>query len=47
MLLKAADAMAARLPDFVARMAAEIGATAGWTGFNVHLAAGMLRGQRR
>lgn len=43
MLLKAADAMAARLPDFVARMAAEIGATAGWAGFNVHLAAGMLR----
>ncbi|WP_341702403.1 aldehyde dehydrogenase [Ferrovibrio sp.] len=43
MLLKAADALAARAGDFVARMAAEIGATAGWAGFNVHLAAGMLR----
>lgn len=43
LLLKAADALAARTPDFIARMAAEIGATAGWAGFNVHLAAGMLR----
>lgn len=43
LLNKAADAMAARTPDFIARMAAEIGATAGWAGFNVHLAAGMLR----
>ncbi|WP_341898563.1 aldehyde dehydrogenase [Ferrovibrio terrae] len=43
LLNKAADAMAARTPEFIARMAAEIGATAGWAGFNVHLAAGMLR----
>lgn len=43
LLNKAADAMAARTPDFIARMAAEIGATAGWAGFNVHLASGMLR----
>ena len=43
MLSKAADALAARAPDFIARMAAEIGATAGWAGFNVHLATGMLR----
>ncbi|MCW0233998.1 MAG: aldehyde dehydrogenase [Ferrovibrio sp.] len=43
LLNKAADAMAARAPDFIARMAAEIGATAGWAGFNVHLASGMLR----
>jgi acyl-CoA reductase-like NAD-dependent aldehyde dehydrogenase len=43
LLNKAADAMAAKTPDFIARMAAEIGATAGWAGFNVHLAAGMLR----
>lgn len=43
LLLKAADALAARAPDFIARMAAEIGATAGWAGFNVHLASGMLR----
>lgn len=43
LLSKAADAMAAKTPEFIARMAAEIGATAGWAGFNVHLAAGMLR----
>ena len=42
-LLKAADKLAAKTSDFVARMAGEIGATAGWAGFNVHLAAGMLR----
>jgi acyl-CoA reductase-like NAD-dependent aldehyde dehydrogenase len=43
LLSKAAEAMAAKTPEFIARMAAEIGATAGWAGFNVHLAAGMLR----
>ncbi len=43
LLLKAADALAARAADFRARMQAEIGATAAWAGFNVHLAAGMLR----
>jgi acyl-CoA reductase-like NAD-dependent aldehyde dehydrogenase len=43
LLSKAADAMAVRAPDFIARMAGEIGATAGWAGFNVHLAVGMLR----
>jgi acyl-CoA reductase-like NAD-dependent aldehyde dehydrogenase len=43
LLLKASEALAARAPDFIALMAAEIGATAGWAGFNVHLAAGMLR----
>lgn len=43
LLMKAADALAAKTPEFIARMAAEIGATAGWAGFNVHLAAGMLR----
>jgi acyl-CoA reductase-like NAD-dependent aldehyde dehydrogenase/ABC-type branched-subunit amino acid transport system ATPase component len=42
-LLKAADALQTRTPDFIARMAAETGATAPWAGFNVHLAAGMLR----
>ena len=42
-LPKAADKLAAKTSDFVARMAGEIGATAGWAGFNVHLAAGMLR----
>ena len=43
LLNKAADALAAKTPEFIARMAAEIGATAGWAGFNAHLAAGMLR----
>ncbi|WP_428249439.1 aldehyde dehydrogenase [Ferrovibrio sp.] len=43
LLLKAADNLAARAPDFIARMQAEIGATAAWAGFNVHLASGMLR----
>ncbi len=43
LLLKAADALEARTPDFIAAMAAETGATVLWAGFNVHLAAGMLR----
>ncbi|MFZ5732930.1 MAG: aldehyde dehydrogenase [Pseudomonadota bacterium] len=42
-LLKAADLLAAKAPRFVELMAAETGATAGWAGFNVHLASGMLR----
>ena len=42
-LLKAADALAAKAPEFIRLMAEEIGATAGWAGFNVHLAASMLR----
>jgi acyl-CoA reductase-like NAD-dependent aldehyde dehydrogenase len=43
LLLKAADALAARAAEFIAAMAAETGATAAWAGFNVSLAAGMLR----
>ncbi|WP_295545230.1 aldehyde dehydrogenase [uncultured Pseudacidovorax sp.] len=43
LLLKAADALEARLPDFTAALPRETGATAMWAGFNVHLAAGMLR----
>ena len=43
LLLKAAEALEARAPDFVAAMAGETGATAGWAGFNVYLAASMLR----
>lgn len=43
LLLKAADAMQVRAGEFVERMMAEIGATAAWAGFNVHLATGMLR----
>ena len=42
-LLKAADVLASKTPQFIELMAAETGATAGWAGFNVHLAAGMLR----
>ena len=43
LLLKAADALAAKADAFVTAMAAEIGATEGWARFNVMLAAGMLR----
>src|SRR3954468_5301399 len=42
-LLKAADLLASKAPQFIELTAAEPGATAGWAGFNVHLAAGMLR----
>jgi benzaldehyde dehydrogenase (NAD) len=42
LLMKAAHALEARAADFTAAMAAEIGATAIWAGFNVHLAADML-----
>ncbi len=41
-LLKAAEQMAARAPEFLA-LAGETGAMANWYGFNVHLAANMLR----
>jgi vanillin dehydrogenase len=43
LLLAAADALQKRAGDFTAAMAAEIGATAPWAGFNVFLAAGMMR----
>ena len=42
-LLRAADLLESRTPDFIAVMMDEIGATAGWAGFNVYLAAQMLR----
>jgi vanillin dehydrogenase len=42
-LLRAADLLESRTPDFIAVMTDEIGATAGWAGFNVYLAAQMLR----
>jgi acyl-CoA reductase-like NAD-dependent aldehyde dehydrogenase len=42
-LLKAADLLMARTADFIRLMAEEIGATSGWAGFNVELAAGVLR----
>src|SRR5439155_19557162 len=38
-----AAALEARAADFTAAMAAETGASAIWAGFNVHLAADMLR----
>lgn len=43
LLLKAADLMEKHTPDFIKLMLEEIGATAPWAGFNVHLAANMLR----
>jgi benzaldehyde dehydrogenase (NAD) len=43
LLLKAADLLQSRTADFVERVTAETGATAAWAGFNVALAAGMLR----
>lgn len=42
-LTKAADILLEKMPLFVEAMAAEIGATAGWAGFNVTLASDMLR----
>lgn len=43
LLSKAADIMNARSAEFVEAMVTETGATTVWAGFNVHLAAGMLR----
>lgn len=43
LLLKAADALEAKTANFVAALPRETGATALWAGFNVHLAANMLR----
>jgi acyl-CoA reductase-like NAD-dependent aldehyde dehydrogenase len=42
-LSKAADALAAKTPELIAAMQAEIGATQAWAGFNIHLAVGMIR----
>ncbi|RPH60841.1 MAG: aldehyde dehydrogenase, partial [Burkholderiales bacterium] len=43
LLLKAADALESKVPQFVEAMSAETGATGTWAGFNAHLAAGMIR----
>jgi acyl-CoA reductase-like NAD-dependent aldehyde dehydrogenase/ABC-type branched-subunit amino acid transport system ATPase component len=43
LLLKAADALEAKAPAFADAVPAETGATAMWAGFNVMLAAGMIR----
>lgn len=42
-LSAAADTLARRAPEFIELTMAETGATAGWAGFNVQLAEGMLR----
>jgi acyl-CoA reductase-like NAD-dependent aldehyde dehydrogenase len=42
-LLKAAEALEARTPAFIEAMAAEVGASALWAGFNVVLAANLFR----
>jgi vanillin dehydrogenase len=43
LLLKAADALEAKTPKFVEAVPAETGATGHWAGFNVMLAASMIR----
>ncbi|MEK9801887.1 MAG: aldehyde dehydrogenase [Curvibacter sp.] len=43
LLLKAADALEAKVPKFIEAVGAETGGTAMWAGFNCMLAAGMLR----
>ncbi len=43
LLLKAADALEAKTPKFIESVPAETGATGQWAGFNVFLAAGMIR----
>jgi acyl-CoA reductase-like NAD-dependent aldehyde dehydrogenase len=43
LLLKAADVMQSKAAAFTDLMIEEVGATAGWAGFNVHLACNMLR----
>ncbi|GJI86946.1 aldehyde dehydrogenase [Duganella hordei] len=43
LLLKAADCLQARAPEFIAAGVAEAGGVAGWYGFNVMLASSMLR----
>lgn len=42
-LMKAADALEAKAPQFIDAMMNEIGATKGWAGFNLMLAAGIVR----
>jgi benzaldehyde dehydrogenase (NAD) len=43
LLMKAAERLEAKTPQFVEAVPAETGATAMWAGFNVMLAAGMIR----
>ncbi len=43
LLLKAADKLEAKTPEFINAVSSETGATGMWAGFNVFLAAGMFR----
>jgi NAD-dependent aldehyde dehydrogenases len=43
LLLKAADLLESKTNDFIQAMAAEVGASALWAGFNVMMAAGLFR----
>jgi benzaldehyde dehydrogenase (NAD) len=43
LLNKAADALEAKAPQFIDAMMGEVGATQGWAGFNLMLAAGIIR----
>lgn len=43
LLLKAADLLESKTNDFIQAMAAEVGASALWSGFNVMMAAGLFR----
>ena len=43
LLLKAAEKLEAKTPDFIAAVTAETGGTGMWAGFNVFLAAGIIR----
>ena len=43
LLLKAAEKLEAKVPQFIEAVSAETGATGMWAGFNVMLAAGMIR----
>ncbi|HEX8302822.1 aldehyde dehydrogenase [Sphingomonas sp.] len=43
LLTKAADELEARAPQFIEAMMGEIGSTKGWAGFNLMLAAGIIR----
>ncbi|MES1975236.1 MAG: aldehyde dehydrogenase [Pseudomonadota bacterium] len=43
LLMKAAESLEAKAPQFIDAMMGEIGATRGWAGFNLMLAAGIVR----
>ncbi len=43
LLLKAEEALKERTPDIVAAMDAELGASAPWSNFNIHLTEGLIR----